>query len=499
LSIKSLISDTLWYGLSNILGRFINFFLMIGLGLYYSPAQISGVNMVYVMVPFLNILFTMGLETTYLRYEKEEGRQRLFNILQNYVLIITIFFTSILWLGANYWMQTFELGNKPLYYNWMLVVLFFDNLSFLIFAKLRVEGKAKSYAFIKLINILTFSILCLFWLVLCAKKLSTNSVPNFIYNQNINLGYFIIANGIASIVTFIILVQKMGQFRFQLGNSKIADDRLALLKKIFSYSLPIVVVGFGGMINDFLSRLVYMKVLPDSQEVLETEFGIFAQCYRISMLATIFIQVFRMAAEPFFFKHSGGRDEPALFARVTKLFTIICCFIFLGIVFNLPIIYSFLTLRFKEYGDGIMIIPVLTMANIFLGIYYNFSIWYKQHKDTMKGALITFAGVGITILLNIILIPLYKYHGASWATLGCYLAMVTISYVWGQKINPKPYNIKKMGIYLATVAALFSIYHFIIGIPSIGIGILSMLIAMGIFSGLVWYLDKEEIKSLIKR
>jgi O-antigen/teichoic acid export membrane protein len=452
LSIKSLASETLWYGLSNIVGRFLNYFLSLILIYLYKPAELASVFQVYVIVPFLNILFTLGLETSYFRFSKSQPAQQLFNTINTYILGTTAAFTIIMAIAYAPIISVLDLSQHTTYYFWMLAILAIDTLCAIPFVKLRQQQRPKVFAIIKLLNIVVNVAMVVLFLVIAKGKYEAgHQVPTWLYNPQIGVGYFIIANLIASIATFVMLLPQWRGFKFQISTS--------LLKQIIHYSWPIIIVGFGGMINDFISRLMYYKLLPGlSRAQLDHEFGVFNASYKLAVLATLFIQVFKMGAEPFFFKQSTQVNAQQVYARVTKLFSIICCFLFLIIALNLEVLQYIIALKHKEYAQGLKVVPILTLANIFLGIYYNLTVWYKNTDNTLKGAIITLLGVAITIITNIILVPQLHYLGSAYSTFICYTFMMVVSYIWGQKVYPIPYQTGKIILYFGISIMLYNIY-----------------------------------------
>jgi len=276
-----------------------------------------------------------------------------------------------------------------------------------------------------------------------------------IYKPDIGVGYFIIANLVASAATLLLLYKEFLQFRWQFDKT--------LLKEVLYYSYPLIIVGFGGMVNELLSRVIYRKVATGTSYEQDRELGIFGANYRLAVLITIFIQVFRLAAEPFFFSQSAKDDAKRTYARVMKFFVIACCFMFLFISLFLDFWQILIASKFKEYAEGIHIVPVLAMASVFLGIYYNLSIWYKLTNKNMFGAYLTLAGAVLTVLLNIWWIPRFGYTGAAWATFICYAFMMLVSYMQGQKYYPIPYPRKKLLTYLSISAILYIIHEAIAG------------------------------------
>ena len=455
--IKKLAGQTLWYGAPNILSRFLSYGLSLLGFRIFDPAATSDLTQVYAIIPFLNILFTYGLETSYFRFAQRKNPQTLYNTLNISIVITTILFTVILFAFKTPVMQFLELGNKPLYMTWMIWIVFFDTLSVIPLAKLRLDERPRKYALIKMGGVV-FNVLVVVFFLFVAKdayEKEPTSILGALYDPAIGVGYFIIANLAASIVTLLFLYKEISVFR------PLFDFRL--WKEIMYYSYPLVIVGFGGMINEMLSRVIYKKVLHNDPLQEERELGIFGANYKLAVLITIFIQIFRLGAEPFFFNQSKREDAPKTYARVMKFFVIACCFMFLIISLFLDFWQLLIASRFKEYAEGIHIVPVLAMASVFLGIYYNLSIWYKLTDKNMTGAYITLAGAAITIILNIWWIPVFGYTGSAWATFVCYAFMMAVNYRLGQKYYPIPYPKKKLLAYLSTAALCYLLHELIVG------------------------------------
>jgi len=250
-----------------------------------------------------------------------------------------------------------------------------------------------------------------------------------VYNKDTGIGYYLIGNLAGSILVFILLWKEFRQIHFSFDS--------ALWKKIMRYSYPLIIVGMGGMVNDMLSRLIYQHVVNEPEEVAKHQLGIFGNIYRLAVLITIIIQAFRMAAEPFFVNRSKEENPQRIYARIMKFFVIACCFMFLCISLYIDVFkWFFEAIDKPKWVEGLQIVPLLALGNIFLGIYYNLSIWYKLTHKNMIGAWITLGGAAITIVLNILLIPQFHYLGAAIATFCCYLFMMIASYMLVQKHNP---------------------------------------------------------------
>jgi len=448
--IKKLAGQTLWYGVPTIASRFLGYLMNLSLPFIFAqPAITADLTQVYAIIPFLNVLFTYGMETAYFRFSQEEERQKLYNTLSFSIFFTTALFTLFLWLFRSDIADVAGLDKHPQYVAWMCWIIFFDTLATLPFAKLRQENRPKKYAFVRvsgiLVNILVV-VLFLGFIPAWVEK-NENSFFRIIYNKEDPISYYLLGNLCGSIFTFLLLWKEFTGIRFEFNS--------ALWKKVMQYSYPLIIVGLGGMVNDMLSRLVYRHVVDVSPAQADKELGIFGNLFRLAVLVTVLIQAFRMAAEPFFFNRSKEESAPRTYARVMKFFVIACCFMFLLIGLYRDVLEWIITFKSDEWGEGIYIVPILAMGNIFLGIYYNLSIWYKLTNKNMLGAFITIGGAALTVVLNILLIPEWHYLGAALATFFCYLFMMITSYLLGQKYYPIPYAKKKLIAYLIIVSLLY--------------------------------------------
>jgi O-antigen/teichoic acid export membrane protein len=292
-----------------------------------------------------------------------------------------------------------------------------------------------------------------------------------------------------SIVTFLLLATELKDLKFEFNTR--------LWKEIMKYSYPLIIVGLGGMVNDVLSRLIYQQVVDLPAQEAKHELGIFANIYRLAVLITIMIQAFRMAAEPFFFSKAKDEDAPKTYARVMKFFVIACCFMFLIVGLYLDVLKWFITLTSDNWGEGIYIVPLLALGNIFLGIYYNLSIWYKLTNKNMYGAYITLAGAAVTILLNILLIPKWHYLGAAIATFICYLFMMILSYKLGQKHYPVPYARKKLTAYIVLVVIIVLVHMGLQQLyTNLWFSTISGTLFFALFTAFVIKIERKELKQM---
>ncbi|MBP6624783.1 MAG: polysaccharide biosynthesis C-terminal domain-containing protein [Chitinophagaceae bacterium] len=491
MSIKKLAGQTLWYGLPSIATRFIGYILNFSLIFIYQAVDTADLTQIYAIFPFLNILFTYGVETSYFRFAQQHDRKKLFNTLNISLLITTILFSICLWAFQSSLVSLTAMQDHPEYLQWMIGIIFFDTMSTLAFAKLRQEERPRKYAFVKLLGII-INVSIVLWFIGVCPNINKSNPKSFLllgYDESIGIGYYLIGNMVGSIITFLMLLSVFKGFKFEFDK--------VLWKEVMKYSMPLIVVGLGGMINDMLSRLVFQHVTNLPMHEAKHQLGIFAANYRLAVLITIFIQMFRLAAEPFFFNKSKDKNAPETYANVMNYFVIACAFMFLFIGLYLDVFKTIMSLKYKSYGEGIHIVPILALGGVFLGIYYNLSIWYKLTNRNWYGAGITIAGAIVTIVLNILWIPKYGYTGSAWATFCCYLFMMISSYFLGQKYYPIPYNIRKIGFYLILMIVVTLISFFLNPyINSLGLRFLLSTALFAVFIVTSIVLDKQSYVQL---
>ncbi len=491
--IKKLAGQTLWYGVPTIASRFLGYLMNLSLPLLFAqPATTADLTQVYAIIPFLNVLFTYGLETAYFRFSQEGDKKKLYDTLSVSLIGSTIFFTILLLLFKNTIAGWASLDKHPEYITLMAGIIFFDAISTLAFARLRQENRPKRYAFARISGVVMNIAVVVIFLGIIPKYVQNNehSFWGTIYNKDIGIGYYLIGNLCGSILTFLVLRKEFAQisFRFDAG----------LWKKVMHYAYPLVIVGMGGMVNDMLSRLIYQHVVDLPEHEAKTQLGLFGQIYRIAVLVTIMIQAFRMAAEPFFFSRAKEDNPQRTYARVMKFFVIACCFMFLFISLYIDVFaWFFEAIDKPAWMVGLNIVPLLALGNIFLGIYYNLSIWYKLSNKNMSGAFITLAGAALTILLNILLIPRLFYLGAAIATFSCYLFMMVVSYVMGQKHYPVPYARKKLTTYIVLVVLIYLIHLGLVYIwPNRWFNLATATLLLGLFTWLIVRVEEKELRNM---
>jgi O-antigen/teichoic acid export membrane protein len=491
--IKKLAGQTLWYGIPTIASRFLGYLMNLSLPLIFAqPSVTADLTQVYAIIPFLNVLFTYGLETAYFRFSRDVDQQKLYSTLSLSLVGSTLFFTSILLLFKDNIANWANLEKHPEYITWMAAIIFFDAISTLAFARLRQENRPKKYAFARIAGVIINVLVVIFFLGVIPNYVQHNphSFLGTFYNEKTGIGYYLIGNLAGSIFTFFLLRKEFAGIRFQFDK--------AIWKKVMHYAYPLVIVGMGGMVNDMLSRLIYQHVVDLPEQQAKHELGIFGNIYRLAVLITIMIQAFRMAAEPFFFSQSKEENAPRTYSRIMKFFVIACCFMFLFVSLYVDVFgWFFEAIEKPAWKEGLDIVPLLALGNVFLGIYYNLSIWYKLTNKNMTGAMITIGGAAITIVLNILLIPTLHYFGAALATFCCYLFMMIVSYVLGQKYYPVPYARKKLISYITLVVLMYGAHEGLTWLwENRWFNIASATLLFALFSLFVMKIERKELEKM---
>jgi O-antigen/teichoic acid export membrane protein len=394
------------------------------------------------------------METSYFRFSTLHPEKDVYNTGLSTLVVTTVLFTAILFIPVQSLANYMEIGSHPEYIQWVLLIVALDTLAVIPFSKLRHEGRPRKFAFIKILNILINVGLVVFFLVYC-KGQHEKGAENFfavLYDPRIDIGYVFIAQLVASAITLLMLWKEITSFSF-VWNGK-------LIREMLIYTAPLVIVGFGGMINETIDRFMITSMYPGSSEEARSANGIYSANAKLAIIITLFITAFRMGAEPFFFKQAKDENAPRTYARVMKFFVIACCLCFLSVMLFLDIWKYFMGVkRHPEYLEGLKIVPLLMLDKIFLGIYYNLSIWYKLTNKNMMAAYLTIAGAILTISINWVLIPRIGYIGCAIASFVCYGFMMTTSYILGQKYFPVPYAWKKLLAYIVICFILFLIHQ----------------------------------------
>jgi O-antigen/teichoic acid export membrane protein len=445
--IKQLLGQTAVYGLSSIVGRLLNYLLVpLYTAVFANPSDYGVVSELYAWVAFLVVLLTFGMETSFFRFlqDKEDKEKVFVNSFLTVIGINVLFFAVLLFFNQN-------IADLMLYsdHNEYIILLgaivCIDAVTALPLAKLRAENKAFKFAGIQLSSIGVNIILNLVFMLGLFDPAQPEEGVLFI----------LFANLFASLVKPILLYKHFLHLRFNFDKT--------LAKEMLWYAFPLVIAGFAGIINETLDRILLKHLLYDgssqvSLKIAEAQVGIYSACYKLAMLVTILLQAYRYAAEPFFFAQLKNQDKNKVYAKVMNVFIAMVCLVFLVVSLNIDFFKLFI--RNEAYYVGLKVVPILLLANVFLGIYYNQSIWYKLSGQTKFGAYIAIGGAILTVVLNVVFIPLYGYMASAWATLIVYASQMIASYLLGQKHYPIAYNLRKFSLYLVGALCLYFITSF---------------------------------------
>ena len=444
--IKQIAGQTAIYGVSSIVSRLLNYLLTPLHVSVFAPAQYGVITEMYAYVSFLIVFLTYGMETAYFRFSHKYPSAKVYTTALTSLSVTSSLFIFFAFIFSSSLASFIGYPDHPEYIKWFAIIVAIDAFNTIPFAKLRNENKAVKFSVIRTLNILINITMNVLFLVVFPHFYHK---PGFdwlssIYNPSIGVGYVFIANLIATVSTFIMLLPEIFKLRIYF--------EFKLWQEMIIYAFPLFVGGVAGMINETLDRILLRVYLPANINPL-AQIGIYGANYKVAILMTLFIQMFRYAAEPFFFANAKEKNSKQLYADVMKYFIIFGLIIFLFVMFYIDIIKAIIIN--ERYYEGIKIVPILLLANLFLGIFYNLSVWYKINNLTKFGAYLSIFGAVITIVLNIILIPKIGYMGAAWATFFCYFSTMTASYLLSRKYYAINYDLKSIGFYFATALALY--------------------------------------------
>ncbi len=485
--LKKLASQTAIYGLGSVLPRFINYaFSFVLTYIFKEPAQLAPNATFFAYISFLNIIFLYGMETAFFNfYNKAEEKDKVYSTALISIFISTIVFTLVILLFSNSISEILREPNHSNYVVWCILIVATDAIMQIPFARLRQRNNAKKFATIKFITVITTILLNVFFFIIC-KKAYENGETTFLaslYNPAIGIGYAFIAQLLANLLSIGLLASEYSGFKYVFD--------FELWKKMFFYAWPLIILGLAGMVNETFDRIILKYVLPNDEGSYQT--GVYSNCYKIAMLMSIFIQAFKFAAEPFFFNNSNEKNSKKLNAVVMKYFIIFCLFLFLGTMMNLTWIQFAISIK---YRIGLEVVPILLLANLCLGVYFNLSIWYKLTGQTKFGAIITIIGAIVTLSINFLFIPTFGYIACAWATFASYGLMMILSYILGQKHYPIKYNLRSILVFTFLAIGLYFISLTYINLESIIIKVILNNLLFLFFAMAFYKLEFKNLKNI---
>lgn len=496
--IKALAGQTVIYGLGTIVPRLLNYLLTPFYVRVFVSGEYGQISELYAWIALMLAVLTFGMETTFFRFSQNENSDKVFNNAETFVLLITtlfiIFYSFFYKSFAN--IIHYEFNSQYVFLIGIIVAL--DAAAAIPFAMLRKENKAGYFSLIKTINVLTNILFNILFLVVIPEK-SLMIACNIFGEQTSLLIWVFISNILASLLNLIMLSPQLSKLRICIDKE--------LLIPMLKYSVPILLISLVGMVNEVADKILikYLVRIPDEmiladmnvtgEEYAMQQLGIYSANFKLGVLMTIFIQMFRFASEPFFFSHAKDRNAPNLYAKVMTYFVIFCLLIFLGVMFYMDLLQHFVGRNGSDYREGLKIVPIILIANMFYGIVFNLSIWFKLSDKTFYGTIIAIIGSIVTLICFFVLIPKIGYMGAAIAHLACYTVMMLVSYFWGQRVLPIPYQIGRIAIYFIIAALLLCLSLLITEVATMTMRLIINTFLLIIFMEIVFIM---EIKNPLK-
>ena len=451
-SIKSLFKDTAIYGLSSIVGRFLNWCLVPMYTYMFAAREYGIVTNVYAYVALALVILTYGMETGFFRFANHERWKDPTEVFST--ALISLGVSSVLFIIAGCALSpelasALDCGAHPSFIWMMVITVGIDAYTSLPFAYLRYRKRPIRFATLKLISIALNIGLNLFFIILCPwlTEVAPGAVGWF-YDPTFGIGYIFLANLISSLTVLLLLFPEITSVPYRFNTR--------LWKEMLLYSYPILILGIAGIMNQTLDKILYPMLIPDKVTAM-SGLGIYGANYKIAIVMVMFTQAFRFAYEPFIFaqnKEAAKGDKIASYRQAMNWFVAFGLLIFLGVMFFLPVLKYFIS---PQYFEGLRVVPIIMMAEFFAGIFFNLSLWYKLSDQTIWGTWFSLMGLAVTVALNIVLVPVFGYMGCAWAAFACYGFMMVASWAVGQKKYPIPYDLRLLGVYMLAAMALWGI------------------------------------------
>ena len=456
--IKALAGQTVIYGMGTIVPRLLNYLLVPLYVRVFAPGVYGQITDLYAWIAFLLALLTYGMETTFFRYTQKENPDKVFNNIVSCIIVTTGIFLLVYCFVYKNFAHLIQYEHNTQYVLFLGIIVALDALTAVPFAKLRKLNKAKLFTIIKIANVSLNIGLNLFFLLVIPE--TALAISDKIFGPQAGLlVWVLISNVLSSLLSLVLLLPQFKGFHFQLEKS--------LIRPMLAYAIPILLINLVGMVNEVADKILikYLTPIPDAEvlasidmtgeEYALEQLGIYGANFKLAVLMTIFIQMFRYASEPFFFGKAKDRNAPELYAKVMTYFVIFCLLIFLGVMLYMDVLKYFVGKEGSDYHEGLIIVPIVLIANMFYGIVFNLSIWFKLTDRTFSGTIISIIGASVTLLCLFVLVPRIGYLGAAIAHLGCYTMMMLVSYFWGQRVFPVPYQVGRIVFYMIFAIGIF--------------------------------------------
>ncbi|MDP4204565.1 MAG: oligosaccharide flippase family protein [Bacteroidota bacterium] len=487
---KKIATETVMYGMSTMLPRFLNWLMVSYFTRVFSENAFGVVVNIYAWVAILLALLTYGMETSFFRFATRDKRdEEKVYATSMITLFASSFLFSLLMVVFDQPIASFMgFADHPEFIRWFGLIIGIDAFTSIPFAWLRLKNRPIRFFAIKLISVVVTIFFTVFFVSICPSILkgNPNSIVRYIYSPQIGVGYVFISNLLGSIATIFALWPEMKKVKFTFDKD--------LFVKMIGYGFPILILSLAMMINQNLDKIILKSLLPKGVDVL-AQTGIYGANYRLGVIMVLFTQAFRYSFEPFFFSQQQGEKSNKLYADIMKYFVLFGLFIFLSTMCYIDVIKRVIGEHFRE---GLKVVPLVLLGNLFSGIAYNLSLWYKLSDRTRYGAYVALLGSAVTIVFNILLVPFIGYMGAAITGFLCFFVMALTSYTWGQKYYPIPYDLRRMGFYFVVSIGLY-IISTIVHPHGIILNFLWNTLLMGLFLYTVYVKEKSGILKLLKK
>lgn len=480
-ALRRLFKHTFIYGLATVLPRMFSFLLVPLYTAVLPTAEYGYITVIYAYFILFNVILAYGMETAFFRfYTKSENKLEVMSTSAWSLVISSILILCLAFLfreNISVWTHI-----PVAYISFVIGILLFDALVIIPFAYLRVKQKPIKYAIIKILNVIINLGLNLFFLLWLGNLSKKNGFWEGLYVSDFEISYVLIANLIASGATLLLMMPFYFKLRFHFDRE--------LWKKMMAYALPVLVAGLAFSINEAFDKILLDYLLP--QDIAKEKIGAYGACYKLAVFMTLFATAFRLGIEPFFFTHANSENAQKTYAAITKYFVVFGSIILVTVMVFLDFLKEMI-IREESYWEAMGIVPLILLANLCLGIYHNLSVWYKITDRTKFGAYISVAGAVLTILLNFALIPSVGYFGSAIATLAAYAFMMLLSFYFGKKYYPIPYDLKKIIGYLSIAIGIsgISFYQFRGNLIAGSLFLLSFLL-------IIFISERKELKTILK-
>lgn len=479
--VRKLAGQTLIYGLGTIIPRFLNYAVMTPFYtriFYKELGQYGIITELYAWMAILLVILTYGMETGYFRFaQKSEDEEKVYSTTLISLIISSFLFLLIMNIFIEPVSSFMKYKNHKDYIRMFAGIVAIDAFNAIPFVKLRKENRPLVFSTIKIMNVVITILMVIFFLKI-APGIWEKSTGWFhqVYNPDYKVGYVFLANLISSICTLLMLLP------FILGIKLKFDP--ALWYRMLAYSFPLLLAGLSGTINDVLDKVILRRIIGEADGPAVV--GIYGAGYKIGVLMALFIQMFRFAAEPFFFERAKHADAKKTYSEVMKYFILAMLVVYL--VINLYI-SGFQYIIAYTYREAIIVVPIISMAYLFYGIYINHSIWYKLNNMTIFAVYITFAGALVTVIINVLFIPSYGYMASAWAHMASYGTMIILSFIFAEKRYKVNYNMRQYIPYflMATGMVIFGRYF---KYPGLASELIINTVFLLLFIGYAQYKDK---------